>query len=154
MVPGCVEWPVEVNRKLHNRRSVASYTASGIALVLRHRTSSSQLAPCRRQPSPEEKRGQGLVCAASLVEGPHRTLELRLIRAGRFQYSPAQRVWMVSGALTDSMSLKSSNDSARQPLDMGPALPQLILDALETAVEMIDPADDRLPLGGKPGDNQ
>ena len=30
---------------------------------------------------------------------------------------------------------------------MGPALAELILDALEAAVEVIDPADDSLPLG-------
>ena len=37
--------------------------------------------------------------------------------------------------------------SAREPLDMGPALAELVLDALEAAVEVIDPADDGLPLG-------
>jgi len=46
---------VEINRKLHNRRNVASCTASGIALVLPHRTSSSQSAPRHRQPSPGRK---------------------------------------------------------------------------------------------------
>ena len=47
-----------------------------------------------------------------------------------------------------------SDGSVRQPLDMGPALPQLVLDALEAAIEMIDTVDDGLALGGKPGDDQ
>ena len=43
---------------------------------------------------------------------------------------------------------------ARKPLDMGAALAELLLDALEAAVEVIDPADHGFALGGKPGDDQ
>jgi hypothetical protein len=51
-----------------------------------------------------------------------------------------------------SMSASAPSDgSVRQPLDMGPTLPQLVLDALEAAIEMIDTVDHRLPLCRKPG---
>src|SRR6185312_2093879 len=43
---------------------------------------------------------------------------------------------------------------ARKPLDMGAAVPELLLDALEASVEVIDAADHGFALGGKPGDDQ
>jgi hypothetical protein len=45
-------------------------------------------------------------------------------------------------------------NSGRQPLDMGPALAELVLDPLEAAVEMINPANDGLSLGGEPSDDE
>ena len=44
--------------------------------------------------------------------------------------------------------------SALEPQGLSPALAELILDALEAAVEMIDPADSGLALRGKAGDDQ
>src|SRR5688572_11078383 len=43
---------------------------------------------------------------------------------------------------------------AGKPFDMGPALAELLLDALEAAVEMVNTADQCLALRGKPGDDQ
>src|SRR5579863_8253791 len=43
---------------------------------------------------------------------------------------------------------------SRDPLDGGAAAAELFLDALETAIEMIDAVDDGLALGGERGDHQ
>ena len=43
---------------------------------------------------------------------------------------------------------------ARKPFDMGAAVAELLLDALEAAVEVIDAADHRFALGGEAGDDQ
>src|SRR3990170_9168086 len=44
--------------------------------------------------------------------------------------------------------------SARQPLDLGAALAELLLDPLEAAIEVVDAADHRLALRGEAGDDQ
>src|SRR5262245_66565152 len=42
----------------------------------------------------------------------------------------------------------------RETLDLGPALAELVLDPLEAAVEVVNPADRRFPLGGETGDDE
>src|SRR5262245_21259243 len=42
----------------------------------------------------------------------------------------------------------------RETLDLGSALAELVLDPLEAAVEVVNPADRRFPLGGKTGDDE
>src|SRR3990170_1661058 len=44
--------------------------------------------------------------------------------------------------------------SARQPLDLGAASAELLLDPLEAAIEVVDAADHRLALRGEAGDDQ
>ena len=74
------------------------------------------------------------------------------VRSGTLVARSTIRLCAKSGNIPSRVNVCKcpSDGSARQPLDMGPALPQLVLDALETAVEMIDTVDHRLPLGGKP----
>src|SRR5579883_3677899 len=64
---------------------------------------------------------------------------------------------------TAEMTARSSSSSARslsasviarEPFDLGAARRQLLLEMLIAAIEVIDPVDDRLALGGEPGEHE
>ena len=61
--------------------------------------------------------------------------------------------WGISHARS-ALRWQIASDSVGQPLDLSAALGELILHALEAAVEVIDPADHGFPLRGKPGDDE
>jgi hypothetical protein len=56
--------------------------------------------------------------------------------------------------LSNDSAILAADGSVRQPLNMGAALAEFVLDALEAAVEVIDPADHRLPLRRKPRNDE
>ena len=65
-----------------------------------------------------------------------------------------QRPISAKGRLTARPRELASDGSVRQPLDMGAALAEFVLDALEAAIEMIDTADHGLPLRRKAGNDE
>src|SRR5580698_1560429 len=59
-----------------------------------------------------------------------------------------------SSATSLSACVRAAIDLARKPSDVGPAGAELLFEALETAVEVIDAIDDGLPFRRKAGDHE